>query len=126
MQTSGHAEKTISALRTMGIRIALDDFGTGYSSLSHISTFHFDTIKIDRSFVTDAAERVASAAIVRAVTFIAQELSIGTVAEGVETVEQLDWIRSVGCREAQGYLFSKPLPLAEATALIGSHSRILS
>jgi len=126
MQTSGHAEKTISALRTMGIRIALDDFGTGYSSLSHISTFHFDTIKIDRSFVTDAAERVASAAIVRAVTFIAQELSIGTVAEGVETVEQLDWIRSVGCREAQGYLFSKPLPLAEATALIGSSTRILS
>lgn len=120
MQTSGHAENTISALRAIGIRIALDDFGTGYSSLSHISTLHFDTIKIDRSFVTDAAERVASAAIVRAVTFIAQELSIGTVAEGVETVEQLDWIRSVGCREAQGYLFSKPLPLAEATVMLGN------
>lgn len=124
MQTSGHAESTISALRAMGIRIALDDFGTGYSSLSHISTLHFDTIKIDRSFVTDAAERVASAAIVRAVTFIAQELSIGTVAEGVETVEQLDWIRSVGCREAQGYLFSKPLPLARATAMISSSDEV--
>lgn len=118
MQTSALAENTISALRKMGIRIALDDFGTGYSSLSHISTLHFDTIKIDRSFVTDAAERVASAAIVRAVASIARELSIGTVAEGVETVEQLEWIRSVGCREAQGYLFSKPIPLAAATAMI--------
>lgn len=118
IQTSAHAEHTISVLRQIGIRVALDDFGTGYSSLSHISTLHFDTIKIDRSFVTDAAERVASAAIVRAVTFIARELSIGTVAEGVETVEQLEWIRSVGCREAQGYLFSKPLPLAAATAMI--------
>ena len=120
MQTSVHAENTISAFRNMGIRIALDDFGTGYSSLSHISTLHFDTIKIDRSFVTDAAESVASAAVVRAVTSIARELSIGTVAEGVETLEQLAWIRSVGCREAQGYLFSKPVALAAATAMIGN------
>lgn len=120
MQKSVPAESTISALRNIGIRIALDDFGTGYSSLSHISTFHFDTIKIDRSFVIDAAERIASAAVVRAVTSIARDLSIGTVAEGVETFEQLAWIRSVGCREAQGYLFSRPLPLAKATAMISS------
>ena len=122
MQRPVYAENAISTLRKMGVKIALDDFGTGYSSLSHISTLHFDTIKIDRSFVTDAAERVASAAIVRAVTFIAEELSIGTVAEGVETVEQLEWIRSVGCREAQGYLFSKPVSLEIATQMIAQKS----
>lgn len=122
LQTSVHAERTITALRQLGIRIALDDFGTGFSSLSHISTLHFDTIKIDRSFVTDAAERAASAAIVRAVTFIARELSIGTVAEGVETVEQLAWIRDAGCREAQGYLFSQPVPLAAVKAMINAEN----
>lgn len=120
MQTSANAEHTISALRKMGIRVALDDFGTGYSSLSHISTLHFDTIKIDRSFVADAAESLASATVVRAVTFIARELSISTVAEGVETIEQLEWIRSVGCREAQGYLFSKPISLEAATEMINN------
>lgn len=123
MQTSGRTEATIQALRNLGIRIALDDFGTGYSSLSHISTLHFDTIKIDRSFVTDAAERVECAAVVRAVASIARDLSIGTVAEGVETQEQLAWIRNLGCSEAQGFLFSKPLPLEAATAMVGGLMR---
>ena len=114
IQTSGKAERVVAGLRAMGVHIALDDFGTGFSSLSHIKTMHFDTIKIDRSFIKDAADNIACGAIVRAVVSIATDLGIGTVAEGIETTDQLDWIRGVGCNEAQGYLFSRPVPAATA------------
>ncbi len=112
------AEHTLCALRDLGVRVALDDFGTGYSSLSHIRMLRFDTIKIDRSFVSDAASRADCGAIVRAVASLASELGASTIAEGVETEGQLDWIRRAGCNEAQGYLFSKPVSALQAVRLL--------
>jgi diguanylate cyclase (GGDEF)-like protein len=100
-------------LRGLGIRIAMDDFGTGYSSLTYLQSFPFDKIKIDRSFVKDITDNAGSLYIVRAVAALANGMGMAATAEGVETAEQLDKIAAVGCTEMQGYLFSKPLPLAE-------------
>jgi diguanylate cyclase (GGDEF)-like protein len=104
-------------LRSLGIRIAMDDFGTGYSSLTYLQSFPFDKIKIDRSFVKDITENAGSLYIVRAVAALANGMGMAATAEGVETSEQLDKIAAVGCTEMQGYLFSKPLPMAEIERL---------
>src|SRR5450432_2922986 len=93
-------------LRAIGVRIALDDFGTGYSSLSYLQRFPFDKIKIDRCFITDIAEPTGSSCIVQAVVNIAAERRMTTTAEGVETVQQQELLRALGCSEMQGYLFS--------------------
>jgi diguanylate cyclase (GGDEF)-like protein len=103
------AETTLSVLqklREIGVRIAMDDFGTGYSSLSYLRKFPFDKIKIDQSFIRDMSDHGDSLAIVRAVVAMSSSLSIGTTAEGVETYQQLERLKSEGCTEAQGYLFS--------------------
>ena len=113
-------EATIAVLhqlRALGIRIAMDDFGTGYSSLTYLQSFPFDKIKIDRSFVKDITENAGSLYIVRAVAALANGMGMAATAEGVETKEQLDKIAAVGCTEMQGYLFSKPLPVAEIERL---------
>jgi diguanylate cyclase (GGDEF)-like protein/PAS domain S-box-containing protein len=106
-------------LRELGARIALDDFGTGFSSLAYLLRFPFDKIKIDRSFVTGLPHRRESKAIIRAVVSMSRSLGISVTAEGVETTEQLEALRRLGCSDAQGYLFSRPVPAAEVTALIG-------
>ena len=106
-------------LREFGVRISMDDFGTGYSSLSYLRSFPFDKIKIDRSFVRDLAERPDSVAIVRAISGLGRSLNISTTAEGVETLDQLDWLRSEGCTEVQGFLFSPARPASEIAALLG-------
>jgi diguanylate cyclase (GGDEF)-like protein len=108
-------------LRAIGVRIALDDFGTGYSSLSYLQRFPFDKIKIDRCFVTDIAEPGGSSCIVRAVVNIAAERHMTTTAEGVETQQQQELLRALGCSEMQGYLFSPPKPAAEIKRLFFSH-----
>jgi EAL domain-containing protein (putative c-di-GMP-specific phosphodiesterase class I) len=100
------------------VRIALDDFGTGYSSLSYLQRFPFDKIKIDRCFVNDLAEHGGSSAIVQAVVNIAAARQMTTTAEGVETAEQRDLLRSLGCTEMQGYLFSAAAPSVEARRLL--------
>ncbi len=109
------AVAVLHRLRELGVRIALDDFGTGYSSLSYLRRFPFHQLKIDRAFIRDIADPDA-AAIVRAVVGIGERLGMGIVAEGVETIEQLELVRREGCMQVQGYLFSKPLPVAEARA----------
>jgi diguanylate cyclase (GGDEF)-like protein/PAS domain S-box-containing protein len=108
-------------LRAIGVRIALDDFGTGYSSLSYLQRFPFDKIKIDRCFVTDIAEPEGSSCIVQAVVNIAAERRMTTTAEGVETEQQRDLLRALGCSEMQGYLFSAPKPAAEVKQLLLAH-----
>jgi len=116
------AEQAISALhsiRDMGITVAMDDFGTGYSSLSYLRRFPFDKIKIDKSFVSELGERDESAAIVRAATSLAKALGMETVAEGVETEDQLVRVGIEGCSEAQGYLFSLPMPAREVLRFLG-------
>jgi len=110
----------LNELRRLGIGMSLDDFGTGYSSLGYLRSFRFERIKIDRSFVGDLLQRAESEAIVRAVIGIGNALGIATVAEGVETRAQLQRLRSHGCSQAQGYLFSKPRPAAEIPALLVS------
>lgn len=105
-------------LRRIGVRIALDDFGTGYSSLSYLQRFPFDKIKIDRCFVNDIAEANGSSGIVRAVVNIAAERHMTTTAEGVETQQQLELLRALGCSEMQGYLFSPPKPAADIQQLL--------
>ncbi|WP_035725775.1 bifunctional diguanylate cyclase/phosphodiesterase [Bradyrhizobium murdochi] len=105
-------------LRAIGVRIALDDFGTGYSSLSYLQRFPFDKIKIDRCFITDIDEPEGSSCIVEAVVNIAAERHMTTTAEGVETEQQRDLLRELGCSEMQGYLFSAPKPAAEIRPLL--------
>ncbi len=110
---------TLHALRELGVTIAMDDFGAGYSSLSYLRRFPFDRIKIDRSFVSELGKRADSAAIVRAAVVLANALNMTAVAEGVETEEQLALIAVEGCAEAQGYLFSRPMPGRDIFGFLG-------
>jgi diguanylate cyclase (GGDEF)-like protein/PAS domain S-box-containing protein len=111
-------------LRAIGIRIALDDFGTGYSSLSYLKRFPFDKIKIDRCFVSDITEIDGSSVIVRAVVNIAAAGNMTTTAEGVETSEQKEMLRALGCTEMQGYLFSAAKPGPEVRRLFGPRAEM--
>jgi diguanylate cyclase (GGDEF)-like protein len=115
------ALEILHQLRAIGVRIALDDFGTGYSSLSYLQRFPFDKIKIDRCFVNDIAEPDGSSCIVRAVVNIATERHMTTTAEGVETPQQQELLRALGCTEMQGYLFSAAKPAAEIRQLFFTH-----
>jgi diguanylate cyclase (GGDEF)-like protein len=105
-------------LRELGVRVVMDDFGTGYSSLSYLRSFPFDKIKIDKSFVSELANRPDCLAIVRAVIGLATSLGIETTAEGVETEMQLDCLRAEGCTEAQGFLLCRPQPISEVGDLL--------
>ena len=95
----------------------MDDFGTGYSSLSYLRSFPFDKIKIERSFINDVSNMGDANAIVQATTSIASTMKMTTTAEGVETQEQLDTIRALGCTEMQGFLFSRPVASKELARL---------
>jgi diguanylate cyclase (GGDEF)-like protein/PAS domain S-box-containing protein len=110
-------------LRELGVSISMDDFGTGYSSLSYLRSFPFDKIKIDRSFVKDLADRPDCVAIVRAISGLGKSLKITTTAEGVETADQLEWLRNEGCNEVQGFLFSAAKPAGEIAALLSRFGR---
>jgi diguanylate cyclase (GGDEF)-like protein len=112
------ARTILLQLRGLGVRTALDDFGTGYSSLSYLQRFPFDKIKIDRSFVNAIADDEGSLPIVQAVVTIAASRNMTTVAEGVETDEQRDLLRALGCTEMQGYLFSAAKPAADIRRLL--------
>jgi EAL domain-containing protein (putative c-di-GMP-specific phosphodiesterase class I) len=109
---------TLRRLRALGVGISMDDFGTGYSGLSYLRAFPFDKIKIDRSFISGLAEGGDCMAIIQAITNLGASLGIPTLAEGVETENQLAWVRDVGCTEMQGYLFSRPVPASEIAGLL--------
>jgi diguanylate cyclase (GGDEF)-like protein/PAS domain S-box-containing protein len=114
----------LEQLRNLGVRIVMDDFGTGYSSLNYLRRFPFDKVKIDRSFITDLEQgKEESRAIVQAVVRLATALNVSTTAEGVETQEQLELVRTAGCTEYQGYLFSAPKPLREIVRLFPPRRR---
>src|SRR5450756_2411127 len=106
-------------LRGLGIKISMDDFGTGYSSLGYLRSFPFDKIKIDQSFIHDLPTKGDSVAIVRAVVGLGSSLGITTIAEGVETKEQLASLTAEGCKEFQGFLFSLPKTAADIARLLG-------
>ena len=107
----------LAAVQAMGMQIAMDDFGTGYSSLSYLAKLPINSLKIDRSFVSQMVSGPVQMAIISTVISLARALNLKVVAEGVETKEQANLLRLLGCDEAQGYLFSKPLPPEECGRL---------
>jgi diguanylate cyclase len=108
----------LRALRKTGVRIAIDDFGTGYSSLSYLQHFPVNTLKIDRSFVGDIRAEQGDASIINAIVAMARGLKLDLIAEGVETRTQLRYLKSQGCTEVQGYIFSRPVPATELRAML--------
>ncbi|GAA5175318.1 EAL domain-containing protein [Niveibacterium umoris] len=113
LQEIGHSQFVLDALKVIGIRIAVDDFGTGFSSLSLLKHLPIDRLKIDRSFVTDLPHDVNDVAITRAIVALSHTLELQMTAEGIETAEQLGFLRELGCQCGQGYLFARPAPAAE-------------
>jgi diguanylate cyclase (GGDEF)-like protein len=111
---------TLEQLSRMGVVVSVDDFGTGYSSMSYLRRFPIDKLKIDRSFIADLTTRADDASIVQAIVSLAHGLRLKVVAEGVETLEQLKFLQSVGCDQYQGYHFSPPLPATEFAELVCS------
>ena len=126
MQNADLAADALHTLRASGVTIAMDDFGTGYSSLNYLKRFPIDTVKIDKGFVRDIGTSSGDAAIVSAVIRIARILRLRVVAEGVESEEQLTFLRKKRCQEMQGFLFSRPVPADELTAVLLSDRTIFT
>lgn len=118
MQNVDFASDILRDLQALGVHISIDDFGTGYSSLSYLKKFSFDKLKIDRSFVRDLTDKPEDTAIISAVITLGRGLNLKVVAEGVETREQLELLRSLQSEEMQGYLFSQPLTAEDATKFL--------
>jgi EAL domain-containing protein (putative c-di-GMP-specific phosphodiesterase class I) len=119
MKDAASALLVLRALKDLGVLLAIDDFGTGYSSLSYLQRFPLDILKVDSNFVEDLGVSGEDEEIVSAVINLAHVLGLKVVAEGVETEQQLDVLRSLNCDFAQGYLFSRPLPAADLVATFG-------
>jgi len=118
MDKTGSTPMMLRRLKQLGVRIALDDFGTGFSSLSYLRSFPFDKIKVDRAFISDLGAGAEHLVIVQAVVSIARALGMTTTAEGVEQAGQQEFLAALGCNEAQGYLFSPPVPLEKVPELV--------
>jgi len=115
--TQRHSE-ALFALRHMGTKIAIDDFGTGYSSLKYLTIYPVSRLKLAQEFVFRVAVDYRKAAVVRAAIRLANELGIEVIAEGVETEAQMRFLMAAGCRQAQGFYFSRPVPVAQMTELL--------
>jgi EAL domain-containing protein (putative c-di-GMP-specific phosphodiesterase class I) len=122
MDASREHGDVLLRLRKSGFRIAIDDFGTGFSSLIYLRRFPVDRIKIAQAFMGDLTPGSSNAGIVQAAIALAKALKLDVIVEGVETAAQLELVKSMGAREVQGYYYSRPLPAAETTALLGDHA----
>jgi EAL domain-containing protein (putative c-di-GMP-specific phosphodiesterase class I) len=114
----------LTALHELGVALSVDDFGTGYSSLSYLKKFPFTTLKIDRSFVMDIPQDPDDMTIVEAVVGLAHSLKMSVIAEGVETFDQILYLRSLGCDAMQGFFVSKPVPAEEFRVML-ARGRVL-
>jgi len=123
MRNADSTITTLQAIKSMGVRISIDDFGTGYSSLSYLRRFSVDILKIDKSFSRDVTRDVASASIVKAISALAHGMGLVTVAEGVETEEQLDFFRKHQCDRIQGFLYSASRSATDITKMLGMQGR---
>lgn len=119
MQNAESMLQTMRELKALGVRLSIDDFGTGYSSLSYLKRFPVDRLKIDRSFVKDAAENSDDAAIVRTIIQLGHSLKLDVIAEGAEVASQIEFLTAEGCHSVQGYYFSRPLPEDKLRPLLG-------
>jgi diguanylate cyclase (GGDEF)-like protein/PAS domain S-box-containing protein len=124
MSDAGEAVQTLHQFKSLGVRLAMDDFGTGYSSLAYLKSFPLDALKIDRAFIRDVVSDPDDAAITIAIISLAHNLKLKVVAEGVETEEQLQFLRLHGCDEMQGFYFARPLPVEECTRALIEDRRL--
>jgi EAL domain-containing protein (putative c-di-GMP-specific phosphodiesterase class I) len=122
MEETPDLGRTLDGLRSLGVKLAIDDFGTGHSSLSHLKRFPIDKLKIDRAFVRDVPGDADDAAITGAIIDLARNLGITSIAEGVESEAQVDFLRARGCDEMQGFLLSPPLPAAQAATFLAGYA----
>ena len=118
MQNTEFVIDTFNNIKRLGVRVAIDDFGTGYSSLSNLKRLPLDKIKIDQSFVRGLPDDLDDAAITNTINAMAASLGFTVIAEGVETLAQATFLKNMGCKEAQGYLYSKPVTTAAFTQLL--------
>jgi EAL domain-containing protein (putative c-di-GMP-specific phosphodiesterase class I) len=113
MENTSHTIASLQTLQNLGVKVSIDDFGTGYSSLAYLRRFPIDKLKIDIAFIREVTSNPQDAAIARTIIELAHSLNLQVIAEGVETPEQLAFLRANGCDQVQGYLFSRPLPIKE-------------
>jgi len=123
MENGQRSVAMLKQLKELDIRVCVDDFGTGYSSLSYLHTFPIDALKIDRSFINNMSQNCQNLDIVRTITILARNLRLDVIAEGAETPEQHAQLRALVCQFAQGYYFSRPVDVENATRLIHEDRR---
>ena len=123
MENAETAIRMLKQIRDLGIQLSIDDFGTGYSSLSYLHRFPINTLKVDRSFVSKMEEGSENGEIVRTIVALAKALNLSVIAEGIESIHQLHQLRVLGCEYGQGFLFSRPVPVAEAQRIVEDKSR---
>ena len=118
MEDAEHTAQVLAQLKSLGVKVAIDDFGTGHSALGYLARFPVDVVKIDRSFIEDVEIDPVKSAIGSAVINLSQAIGTTTVVEGIETKEELEHLRSLGCTRAQGYFFARPMPAEEMSKLL--------